>query len=79
MAADLFSADDQLGEPLGLECADLTYLRPIALPSSSATFLNSLIAQNPWREEEVLIYGKKYQQPKLIAWYSGLTVFRPHL
>ena len=34
--------------------------------------LDSLIAQSPWRQEEITVYGKAYRQPRLSAWYGDL-------
>jgi alkylated DNA repair dioxygenase AlkB len=34
--------------------------------------LDSLMAESPWRQEEITVYGKAYRQPRLSAWYGDL-------
>lgn len=35
--------------------------------------LESLIAETPWRQEDITVWGKTYSQPRLIAWYGEDT------
>jgi alkylated DNA repair dioxygenase AlkB len=32
--------------------------------------MQRLIGDVPWRAEEIVVWGKKYPQPRLIAWYG---------
>jgi len=32
--------------------------------------LRALIESTPWRAEDVVVWGKQYQQPRLTAWYG---------
>ena len=34
--------------------------------------LERLMAESPWRQEEISIYGKAYRQPRLSAWHGDL-------
>ncbi len=55
---------------LPLPGADLLYIPALALdhhPEELARRLQSNIA---WREEEITVWGKKFLQPRLTAWYG---------
>jgi len=34
------------------------------------TILRRLITEVPWRQEKIVVWGKTYLQPRLIAWYG---------
>ena len=34
--------------------------------------LDRLMAESPWRQQEITVYGKSYRQPRLSAWYGNL-------
>jgi len=74
--ADLFSALDHLQKIPVLD-AEVYYLSHLELGISEDAVLNKLIAETPWRQENVLIWGKSVPQPRLVAWYgdrdSGYT------
>lgn len=77
---DLFS-DSATLQPIPLEDGDLAWLPQLAFPLSNAEVLARLIAETPWRSDTVVVYGKRYLQPRLTAWYgeasytySGLTL-----
>ena len=77
---DLFSADTSLSR-LPLPDGELWWLAQLPLPWPNAEILQRLIAETAWREETVLVYGKRHLQPRLTAWhgdaayrYSGLTL-----
>ena len=42
----------------------------IKLPIESGKLLNNLIKETPWRAEKVKVWGKSFDQPRLIAWYG---------
>lgn len=66
---DLFSADQRF-ETLPIEDADISILRSINTPLSYEHILQKLRLDTPWRQEAVRIYGKMYDQPRLVAWYG---------
>jgi len=77
---DLFSDDARL-VPIPIEDGELAMLAHMPLPASPAQVLEQLIRETPWRAETVVLYGKRYLQPRLTAWfgeasytYSGLTL-----
>lgn len=66
-----------------MEDADVSYAETLPLSETPEELLQYLIDQIPWRNESITLWGKKYQQPRLIAWYgdpgasytySGLTL-----
>lgn len=68
-------------ERIDLPGAELLYFSDAGLRDTSA-LLQRLIAEVPWREEHITVYGKTHMQPRLIAWfgdsgarytYSGLS------
>ncbi len=50
--------------------AEVRYFRSIPLPDLDSTLLQRLIEEVPWREEEIVLWGRRYKQPRLIAWYG---------
>lgn len=79
---DLFSLDRQF-EALNLPDADVSILHEIEMPLPYDAMLRKLIDETKWRQEDVRVYGKVYQQPRLVALYadkgmrydySGLTL-----
>lgn len=65
---DLFA--EAAGEALPLPDADLTLIRDLPLPAPGEDLLRELIAQTPWREDPITVFGKTYLQPRLSAWYG---------
>lgn len=53
-----------------MQDADVLYVPLIELPAPDAVLLQRLIAEVPWREEQIVLWGKRYLQPRLIAWYG---------
>jgi alkylated DNA repair dioxygenase AlkB len=79
---DLFSLDRQF-DALDLPDADVSILHDIEMPLPYEQMLQKLLKQTIWRQEDVRVYGKVYQQPRLVALYadegkkydySGLTM-----
>ena len=54
--------------------AEVYYLSNLELGHSHNAELHQLIADVPWRHEEIFVWGKMYQQPRLIAWYGDRGV-----
>jgi alkylated DNA repair dioxygenase AlkB len=50
--------------------ADLSYMASMNLPAPPETLLRELVDQIPWRAEDITVWGKKYRQPRLMAWYG---------
>jgi len=77
---DLFAADARL-RPIPFEDGQLAWMPQLPLPWSNADVMARLIAETAWREETVVVYGKRHLQPRLSAWhgdaaytYSGLRL-----
>ena len=66
---DLFSADRGL-VPIPLPDGELGWLQQLPLPWPNEDVLARLIAETAWREETVVVYGKRHLQPRLSAWYG---------
>jgi alkylated DNA repair dioxygenase AlkB len=66
---DLFAGEPTL-ERLDVEDAEISLARSIDLPRPAEDLVREFIGDTPWRHEAVAIYGKKFMQPRLIAWYG---------
>lgn len=69
MSGDLFSDEIRL-ENILLPDSDISFGRRVNLPFDDAKILQNLIDQTPWRSENIVVWGKSYVQPRLIAWYG---------
>jgi alkylated DNA repair dioxygenase AlkB len=69
MTAELFASGARL-ERLRLEDAELFYLSRLELAAPDGQILQRLIAEVPWRSEQVVMWGRKVFQPRLTAWYG---------
>ena len=78
-----FSAAPDALERLRIPDADLRYAPAIELGTPVDALLRSLIDTIAWRSESIVLWGRTYAQPRLIAWYgdegkhytySGLTL-----
>lgn len=56
--------------PLPLPGAEVSYLRGLDLGVPAMEMLRALIAETPWRQENVKLWGKSFRQPRLVAWYG---------
>lgn len=77
---DLFS-DAAAMQSIPLEDGDLAWLPQLPFPIDNAALMARLIAETPWRADSIVLYGKRFLQPRLSAWYgeasytySGLTL-----
>jgi len=57
-------------ERIPMPDADVLYLRHLELARSDRQLLERLIAEVPWRAEEVVMFGQRMPQPRLTAWYG---------
>jgi alkylated DNA repair dioxygenase AlkB len=77
---DLFSTGAGL-QPIPIEDGELALLAQLPLPISNAEVFERLMSETAWRHDAVVVYGKRYLQPRLTAWhgeasytYSGLRL-----
>jgi alkylated DNA repair dioxygenase AlkB len=80
---DLFStgADGTGLVAIPIEDGELAMLPQLPFPIGTAEVLARLVDETPWRADTIVVYGKRYLQPRLTAWYgsasytySGLTL-----
>jgi alkylated DNA repair dioxygenase AlkB len=66
---DLFS---DLNQPqrLAMQDAEVYLFRTLSLPEPAGQLLAQLIHETPWRAQDIVVWGKKYPQPRLVAWYG---------
>jgi alkylated DNA repair dioxygenase AlkB len=67
--ADLFRSAPVL-ERLPIPDADVSLLRVLDLGLPYDVVLERLIDETPWRSETILMWGKEYVSPRLVAWYG---------
>ena len=81
MTQDLFANGEF--ELVDLPDADICYAARVDLGADPDLILKQLVDEIPWRTEVVNLWGKEYQQPRLVAWfgdadarytYSGLSL-----
>ena len=65
----MFFGGSQL-EHIAMQDADVSFSPQISLPFDPQELLERLIANIPWRAEKVTVWGKKFDQPRLIAWFG---------
>jgi len=65
--------DFQQPERLPVADADIKLWPKADLGTDDQLLLESLLAETPWRQEDVTVWGKTYPQPRLIAWYGEDT------
>ena len=79
--SELFEETDRL-ETIPMPDGEVYYLNNLDLGAILMQILHQLIADVPWRQENILVWGKMYLQPRLVAWYgdrgSRLHLFRDH-
>ncbi len=68
---------------LGLDGATVSYFPRFFAPEDAARLFDELVQVIPWRQERIVVYGRRRPQPRLTAWfadgqgsytYSGLTL-----
>ena len=45
-------------------------MRTLELAEPPSSLADKLIAETPWRAETIVVWGKVFPQPRLIAWYG---------
>ena len=58
------------GEQLAISEASVCLYDEVELGHSYEFLLSELIDSTPWRCEEIVMWGKKMQQPRLSSWYG---------
>ncbi|SEQ98875.1 Alkylated DNA repair dioxygenase AlkB [Solimonas aquatica] len=66
---DLFQPSSSFTR-IALHDADVRLLPAFLSPTEAAQLQQQLIAQTPWRCDEIFVWGKRHLQPRLVAWYS---------
>lgn len=56
--------------PLQLADAELRYLPNWLAAVEADAWLAALVAETPWEQPQVLLHGKAYPVPRLVAWYG---------
>jgi len=69
VTADLFAAQEALA-PIPMQDAEVYYMRHLPLAQPPHAVMNQLIDEVPWRAEHIVVWGRTYPQPRLIAWYG---------
>ncbi len=69
VTADLFGATAEL-ERIPMQDAEVYYRRQLPLAEPDNVVMRHLIDEVPWRAETVVVWGKTFPQPRLIAWYG---------
>lgn len=50
--------------------AEILYDPAFAAGRAPAALLNTLIERVPWRSQEIVLWGKRHAQPRLMAWFG---------
>jgi alkylated DNA repair dioxygenase AlkB len=66
---DLFSSFEGL-QKISLQDAEIYYLRHLPLAQAPHIVMVQLIDEIAWRAENIVVWGRTYPQPRLIAWYG---------
>ena len=69
MTRDMFIAPDT-SIRLPLDGADVVYWPCADLGEPPDLIVQALLEATPWRAEKIVLWGKSYMQPRLIAWYG---------
>ncbi len=71
VTADLFSTHEGF-EHIPMRDAEVYYLPHLPLAQPPHIVMGQLIDEVPWRAEKIVVWGKTYPQPRLIAWYGDV-------
>lgn len=69
MDLDLFAAPTEL-LAIPVEDGELAFLERLALEQTPEQLFERLAAETAWRSESITLWGKRYLQPRLLAWYG---------
>jgi alkylated DNA repair dioxygenase AlkB len=66
---------DLFAEPhLPLADAELSFYPDWLDAATAAQWLQALVAQTPWQQPQLMLYGRAVTVPRLVAWYSDADV-----
>jgi len=65
----LFNETDRLVR-IPMPDGDVYYLSNFSPGRDPDSVLRQLIAGVPWRQDKIVVWGKMYSQPRLVAWYG---------
>jgi alkylated DNA repair dioxygenase AlkB len=57
-------------ERIPIADGEVYYLGKLELGRDDDAVFDRLIAEVPWRQERILVWGKMHLQPRLVAWYG---------
>ena len=66
---DLFSFSDQI--LLNLEDASIEYYPTFYSTETADELFHTIINETSWQQDQITVYGKTYNQPRLTAFYSN--------
>lgn len=69
MTPDLFASDVR-STPVPMEDADVSFMTHMPMTLSDDEIFRRLREETIWRHEHVVVWGKRYLQPRLTAWYG---------
>jgi len=69
---DLFDAPGTL-LPIPIEDGALALMARLPLPYSTEEVFARLRAETPWRQDSIVLFGKRHLQPRLSAWYGDAS------
>lgn len=58
-------------EKLNFKDGELFLLEKAFCPTDSERFYKYLLSAIPWRQENIVLFGKRREQPRLTAWYAN--------
>ena len=57
-------------ERIPIPDAEIYYLGDLGMATEPDVAMRRLIAETPWRQDDIVVWGKTYAQPRLVAWYG---------
>lgn len=67
---DLFNTSAEQFLAIDMPGATLRFASHFLPPDVADHYFKVLLKETAWREEEVLVWGKRHKQPRLVAWYG---------
>ncbi|MFK7974885.1 MAG: alpha-ketoglutarate-dependent dioxygenase AlkB [Halioglobus sp.] len=55
---------------IALPQAEIQLWETPTLPDSAEALFTALHEQTQWQEEDIVVYGRRYKQPRLLAWHG---------
>ena len=66
---DLFSFSNQI--TLNLEDASIVLYPTFYTAKDASNLFQTILKETPWQQDQITVYGKTYNQPRLTAFYSN--------